>query len=96
MSFLVFSSYSLAFSVIESRESLCMTLILKNAISKSCPEDTADKMEEDTTRTMVTASFPLTWKVRWFSEESLFNFVALLRTLHASATSSPLVVRCMP
>lgn len=84
----------LHFQVIETQESLCVTLILKNAISKSCPEDTADKME-DTTRTMVTASFPLTWKVRWFSEESLFNFVALLRTLHASATSSPLVVRYM-
>lgn len=33
------------------------------------------------------------WKLKWFSEGSLFKFVALLKAIHAQATSSSLLVK---
>lgn len=71
--------------VIETRESLCVTLALKKVMSKLCLDDTTDKVE-------TTQPVPVTWKLRWFSEESLFKFVSLFKALHDSVTSSPLVV----
>lgn len=39
---------------------------------------------------------PQTWKLKWFSEESLSQFVALLKAIHSGMTRSPLRVRCLP
>ncbi|KAK9925734.1 hypothetical protein M0R45_023001 [Rubus argutus] len=36
----------------------------------------------------------MTWKLKWFSEESPFKFVALLKAIHAGLTLSPLLIRC--
>lgn len=73
--------------VIETRESLCITLTVKKVMSKLCLDNTADEVE-----TTQSPPVPLTWKLRWFSEESLFKFLSLFMALHDSATSSPLVV----
>ena len=35
------------------------------------------------------------WKLKWFSEESLFQFVALMKAIHLGMTLSPLLVRCV-
>lgn len=78
---------NLYFQVIETRENLCITLTVKKVMSKLCLDNTADEVE--TTHSL---PGPLTWKLRWFSEESLFKFLSLFKALHDSATSSPLVV----
>ncbi|KAG9445006.1 hypothetical protein H6P81_016346 [Aristolochia fimbriata] len=36
-----------------------------------------------------------TWKVKWYSEEALLKFVALLRAIYAGVTMSPLPIRCL-
>ncbi|XP_021909434.1 ABC transporter G family member 17-like [Carica papaya] len=61
----------------------CLTLSLKQATSEFCPSTKAHKH----------IAGSLTWKLKWFSEESLFKFVALLKAIHAGTTESPLLVR---
>ncbi|KAL3512164.1 hypothetical protein ACH5RR_024881 [Cinchona calisaya] len=39
------------------------------------------------------SSGPFKWKFKWFSEESLYKFVALLKAIHVELTASPLRVR---
>lgn len=39
---------------------------------------------------------PQTWKLKWLSEDSLFQFVALMKAIHSGMTPSPLRVRHVP
>ncbi|CBI15593.3 unnamed protein product, partial [Vitis vinifera] len=80
--------------VIEARESQCVTLALVRATSELCPSTNTDKEQVGLDKEK-TASGSLTWKLKWFSEESLFKFVALFKAIHAGATMSPLPVRCI-
>lgn len=80
--------------VIEARESQCVTLALVRASSELCPSANTDKEQVGLDKEK-TASGSLTWKLKWFSEESLFKFVALFKAIHAGATMSPLPVRCI-
>uniref|UniRef100_A0A166BTS3 Serine/threonine-protein kinase 11-interacting protein n=1 Tax=Daucus carota subsp. sativus TaxID=79200 RepID=A0A166BTS3_DAUCS len=73
--------------VIESSESLCLTLAVKKVMSKLCLDKTTNEVG-----TIHSPAVPLTWKLRWFSEESLFKFLSLFKALHDSVTSAPLVV----
>lgn len=82
------------FQVIEARESQCVTLALVRATSELCPSANTDKEQVGLDKEK-TASGSLTWKLKWFSEESLFKFVALFKAIHAGATMSPLPVRCI-
>lgn len=69
-----------------------MTLTVKCATSKfgssanECKKVTAiDKKKK--------CAGYLTWKFKWFSRESLLNFVSLLKAMHERITASPLQVR---
>ncbi|KAK9278470.1 hypothetical protein L1049_028036 [Liquidambar formosana] len=82
--------------VIEARGSRCVTLVLECAMSDFCPSAKADKVKEvEALDEKGTSSRSLTWKLKWFSEESLFKFAALLRAIHAGTAVAPLLVRCI-
>nr|XP_043631844.1 uncharacterized protein LOC122603250 isoform X2 [Erigeron canadensis] len=81
--------------VIDTKESYCVTLALNYVASEFSPWDTVRKSENESVSTRATA--PMTWKMRWFSEDGLFKFVALLKALHAGAEpASPLNIRYVP
>uniref|UniRef100_A0A2N9E1W3 Uncharacterized protein n=1 Tax=Fagus sylvatica TaxID=28930 RepID=A0A2N9E1W3_FAGSY len=80
--------------VIEARESQCVTIALKCTALEFCSSAKVDK-EVAAINDENTASVPVTWKIRWFSEESLFNFVALLKAIHAGTSMFPLLVKCI-
>ncbi|KAB5531764.1 hypothetical protein DKX38_018434 [Salix brachista] len=78
--------------VIESKESLFVTLALQNA-TKSFHLSSKSQKDVKTTSNDNAASICLTWKLKWFSKESLLNFVALLKAIHgAGAATPPLLV----
>ncbi|XP_048227734.1 uncharacterized protein LOC8263887 isoform X2 [Ricinus communis] len=75
--------------VIESSESLC---VLEHATTMLC-NSSKDHKEAAASNKGNTASGSQTWKLKWFSEESLLNFVALLKAIHAGTSMSPLLIR---
>ncbi|KAG8651610.1 hypothetical protein MANES_06G004700v8 [Manihot esculenta] len=79
--------------VIESRESLILTLILEHATRKLCSSSKAHK--DIATIDKENTGSSLTSKLKWFSEESLFNFLALLSAIHSGVTTSALLVTCV-
>ncbi|KAF5469189.1 hypothetical protein F2P56_013281 [Juglans regia] len=79
--------------VIEARERLCVTLALKCDASEFFLSAKAGKAASNYEKTGPSS---VTWKLRWFSIESLFNFVALVKAIHAGTSLSPLHVRCIP
>ncbi|KAI3454949.1 hypothetical protein Pfo_011612 [Paulownia fortunei] len=78
--------------VIDTLGSMCVTLAFK-CTSEFHPLEKGYRIE-DAFLNKKPASDLETWKLKWFSKESLFNFVALLKAIHTQATSSPLLVRC--
>ncbi|XP_058195518.1 uncharacterized protein LOC131311901 isoform X5 [Rhododendron vialii] len=84
--------------VIDTREIWCLTLSLEQETSEFCASQKVKVEEEDATLSgKRSASASSTWKLKWFSEDSLFNFVAILKAIHAATAnpSSPLLVRCI-
>ncbi|KAA8541365.1 hypothetical protein F0562_025316 [Nyssa sinensis] len=75
--------------IIEPGEIWCVNLTIASSASEFFPPDKAVKAKEKP------GSGPVTWKLKWFSKDSLFNFVALLKAIHAGRTTSPLIVRCI-
>ncbi|KAE8662254.1 Binding protein, putative isoform 2 [Hibiscus syriacus] len=71
--------------VIDNRGRHCVTLSLECSTSKAC---TSKKMQKENN-----VARSRTWKMMWFSEECLFQFVALVKAIHLGLTSSPLHVR---
>ncbi|GMP32912.1 hypothetical protein CsSME_00006455 [Camellia sinensis var. sinensis] len=82
--------------VIDTRESWCLTLALERATSVFFTSQELMIEEAAALTKKKPASGSLIWKLKWFSENSLFNFVALLKAIHAGVadSSSPLIVRC--
>ncbi|XWS50844.1 hypothetical protein CRYUN_Cryun12cG0124700 [Craigia yunnanensis] len=80
--------------VIEERESHCVTLALECTTSKAC---SLAKMQKEvaTSKKDKNVAGSQMWKLKWFSEESLFQFVALMKAIHLGMTLSPLLVRCV-
>lgn len=78
--------------VIESQESSCVTLTLNRVISTK-----AELLAEFDNKKCIDEKTPMsvTWKLKWFSEDNLLNFVALLKAIHLGVTTSPLSVRNM-
>ncbi|MBA0690057.1 hypothetical protein Goari_007754 [Gossypium aridum] len=70
--------------VIEQGETCCITLPIKSSTSKA---GSSTKMQE---RAGMSSK---KWKLKWFSQESLSQFVALVRAIHLGMTLSPLLVR---
>ncbi|XP_031281971.1 uncharacterized protein LOC116140486 isoform X1 [Pistacia vera] len=79
--------------VIEASES-CVTLAVECAASDFCLSATASN-EVAAIHKKKTSTSSQIWKLKWFSQESLSNFVALLKAMHAGKKQSPLLVRCM-
>ncbi|KAI3776403.1 hypothetical protein L1987_46184 [Smallanthus sonchifolius] len=71
--------------VIDTKESFCVTLTLNSVTSDPSPLNLSWKSENGSVNNQDAASVPVTWKLRWFSENGLFKFVALLKALHAGA-----------
>ncbi|KAM4114437.1 hypothetical protein ACJW30_04G068400 [Castanea mollissima] len=80
--------------VIETKESWCVTVALKCTASVFCSSAKADK-KVAAINDVKTASSPVTWMIRWFSEDSLFQFVALVKAIHAETSMFPLLVKCI-
>ncbi|KAM4106525.1 hypothetical protein ACB094_04G071200 [Castanea mollissima] len=80
--------------VIETKESWCVTVALKCTASVFCSSAKADK-KVAAINDEKTASSPVTWMIRWFSEDSLFQFVALVKAIHAETSMFPLLVKCI-
>lgn len=70
-----------------------MTLALKRDASEFFPSAKTGKAASNYEKTGPSS---VTWKLRWFSIEGLFNFVALVKAIHAGTSLSPLHVRCIP
>lgn len=84
---------TLSFQVVETRESRFLTIAVECAMSEfSTPKAGKEDLGENDINT---ASGSMTWKLKWFSEESRFKFVALLKAIHAGLTLSPLLIRCI-
>ncbi|GMJ06637.1 hypothetical protein like AT1G48540 [Hibiscus trionum] len=80
--------------VIENRERHCVTLSLECSTSKSCSSTKMQKGVSTSRRKKEknVARFQ-TWKLKWFSEESVSQFLALAKAIHLGVTSAPLHVR---
>ncbi|XP_021291945.1 uncharacterized protein LOC110422394 [Herrania umbratica] len=80
--------------VIEGRESHCVTLALECTTSGACSSTKAQK-EVATSNKEKNIAGARRWKLKWLSEESLFQFVALMKAIHLGMALSPLLVRCV-
>ncbi|KAM1026596.1 hypothetical protein ACFX2I_039439 [Malus domestica] len=80
--------------VVDVRESRCVTIAVACAMSEFCPPGSAEAGNSDSSvNDKKIAPGSMTWKLQWFSEESPFKFVALLKAIHEGMTASPLLVR---
>ncbi|KAK3406093.1 hypothetical protein EUGRSUZ_K02277 [Eucalyptus grandis] len=77
--------------VIESGVSYCVTLVLERAAREFRPSTKAHSKIVATPHGNLSSGI-LSWKLKWSSETCLFQFVALLKALHAG-TGSPLFIR---
>ncbi|GMH17530.1 hypothetical protein Nepgr_019371 [Nepenthes gracilis] len=82
--------------VIETRESRCVTLTLGLDQTECCLSAISDivKLNSGFGNDKMVTKFK-TWKLRWFCEESLFKFVALIKAIHAGLVMSSLSIRCV-
>lgn len=90
----------ISFQVIDARETCCVSLAVQHSTSEFCPLVTAASgvtacKKVAAIRTKKTYIGSLKWKFKWFSEEDLFNFVALVKAMRAETTASPLQIRCV-
>lgn len=76
--------------VVELNNDRCLTLVLNNVSSNAISSETKIEMGGQTE--YMNAQI-LTWKFKWFSEETLLKFVAVLKAIHLGLTSSPLPVK---
>ncbi|KAL1069988.1 hypothetical protein V6Z11_D12G303100 [Gossypium hirsutum] len=70
--------------VIEQGETCCITLPIKSSTSKAGSSTKTQKRAGMSSKK---------WKLKWFSQESLSQFVALVKAIHLGMTLSPLLVR---
>ncbi|XP_022735930.1 uncharacterized protein LOC111289281 isoform X3 [Durio zibethinus] len=81
--------------VIEEKGSHCVTLALANhTASKACSSNKMLKGVVTSKKEKKLAGSQM-WKLKWFSEKSLFQFVALMKAIHLGMTLSPLLVTCV-
>ncbi|XP_010916192.1 uncharacterized protein [Elaeis guineensis] len=78
--------------VVELGDNRCLTLTLDNVVSGNCCF--ADKIIKE----IELEGEPMKvhkWKLKWFSEDTMSKFVALLKAIHSGVTASPLPVNCI-
>ncbi|KAJ8752761.1 hypothetical protein K2173_007071 [Erythroxylum novogranatense] len=71
----------------------CLTLVLTHGTTKFCPYGAQENVRRTDEKNATSGS--LTWKIKWFSEDSLFNFVALVKAIHSGTTESSLLITSM-
>ncbi|XP_008775381.2 uncharacterized protein LOC103695751 isoform X1 [Phoenix dactylifera] len=76
--------------VIELGDNRCLTLTLDNVMSGNCCF--TDKIIKEIELEGKTAKVHK-WKLKWFSEDAMLKFVALLKAIHSGVTASPLPVK---
>lgn len=79
--------------VVEARESNSITLTLTRVKSQFSWVEAGKEVSLVEKGKDFTGS--QTWKLKWFSEGGLFQFVTLLKAIHTATTASPLSVRCI-
>ncbi|KAL4196789.1 hypothetical protein AMTRI_Chr04g247990 [Amborella trichopoda] len=79
--------------VIEPLESRCITLTLGHVMSENT--SFSPKLGEGSQESKHKDLQPITWRLKWFSEDTLFKFVALVNAIYAGMTMSTLPVKCM-
>ncbi|CAN6478683.1 unnamed protein product [Victoria cruziana] len=77
--------------VIEHKGSRCVTLLLDHVMDTE-KMSFSGEIEKETTMKKSRGSL-LTWRFKWFSEETLLNFVNLVKAMYAGTTLSPLTVK---
>ncbi|KAG5229747.1 Binding protein [Salix suchowensis] len=77
--------------VIEARESWFITIVLQHATKRFCLPSKSQKNIKKNDKDNE-GSGSLKWKLKWSSKENLFNFVALLRAIHAEVATLPMIV----
>ena len=82
------------FQVVETRESQCVTLALACATPVFHPSAKAGEEGEVMDKEKKTPGSQ-TWKLKLFSQDGVFKFVALLKAIHAGTSMSPMPVRCI-
>ncbi|XP_021736386.1 uncharacterized protein LOC110702932 [Chenopodium quinoa] len=79
--------------VIEAKENLSVTLTLRENSPISCLSPILDMMKPRVGfKNGSTIPGAMTWKLKWFSAESLCKFVTLLKAIHRGMTSSSLAI----
>nr|GEZ14953.1 hypothetical protein [Tanacetum cinerariifolium] len=69
--------------IIDTKERCCIALSLNSVTSEFNPRELARKSENEPVNIRDPPLVPVTWKLRWFSEDALYKFVALVKALHA-------------
>nr|GEX98453.1 probable auxin efflux carrier component 1c [Tanacetum cinerariifolium] len=69
--------------IIDTKERCCIALSLNSVTSEFNPRELARKSENEPVNIRDPPLVPMTWKLRWFSEDALYKFVALVKALHA-------------
>ncbi|XVF53770.1 hypothetical protein PTKIN_Ptkin05aG0125600 [Pterospermum kingtungense] len=80
--------------VIEKRESHCVTLAIE-CTAPMTQSSTKKQKEVATSKKDKNVGGSRMWKLKWFSEESLFKFMALMKAIYLGMALSPLLVRCV-
>ncbi|KAJ8445059.1 hypothetical protein Cgig2_022579 [Carnegiea gigantea] len=81
-------------SVIEAEETQCVTLTLEARPREHCLSAIVDTVKAKVGFQDKNGPARMTtWKLKWFSAESLSNFIVLLKALHAEMATSSLCIR---
>ncbi|PON44684.1 LRR domain containing protein [Parasponia andersonii] len=81
--------------IVEAEEKQCVTVALSRATSAFHSLAKAGKEVEKLDKEKMTSG-SLIWKLKWFSKDGMFKFVALLKAIRAGTSMSPLPLRCIP
>ncbi|XP_048571979.1 uncharacterized protein LOC125552463 isoform X1 [Triticum urartu] len=78
--------------VVDQHDKECLTLILHKHINEGRFNSSTGNSQNKQADENYTVH---TWKLRWFSEETLLKFISVLKALYSGAVSSPLPVKCI-
>lgn len=89
-------SYNGAFQVIEGKGSYSVTLQLEPHQSQSCLSGLTDLIKFDMGVGRGKKQLQSkTWRFKWLSEATFYNFVSLLKAIHEEMATSALSIKCV-
>ncbi|KAL6867581.1 hypothetical protein ACP4OV_015605 [Aristida adscensionis] len=78
--------------VVDQRNNKCLTMVLDNRLQEGKLHrhfrNLHDKRSDEMDRVC-------TWKLKWFSEETLLKFISVLKALYSAAVASSFPVKCI-